>query len=57
MVSVGDTADRPPRALADGETLSLGTNVRWLDAPHLPHGWDTGYIAETTTRTLFCGDL
>jgi flavorubredoxin len=58
MVSVGDLADRPPRALADGEELSLGTKkVRWLDAPHLPHNWECGYLFEKTTRTLFCGDL
>lgn len=39
MVSVDDLADRPARALADGETLSLGRHVlRWFDAPHLPHG-------------------
>ena len=31
--------------------------LRWLDTPHLPHGWDAGYLAESTTRTLFCGDL
>jgi len=58
MVSVGDTVDRAPRGLADGEVLEIGAKrVRWLDAPHLPHGWDAGYLAETTTRTLFCGDL
>ena len=58
VVSVGDAADRAPRALADGEAIELGTKrVRWLDTPHLPHGWDCGYLAETTTRTLFCGDL
>jgi hypothetical protein len=28
-----------------------------MDAPHVPHGWENGYIFETTTRTLFCGDL
>src|SRR5262249_45412722 len=45
-------------ALADGETLALGTRVvRWLDAPHLPHAWECGYLYETATRTLFCGDL
>jgi flavorubredoxin len=33
MVSVMDLADRPPRALADGETLALGRHrVTWLDA-------------------------
>ena len=58
MVSIGDIADRPPRMLADGEVVELGTRrVRWYDAPHLPHGWDAGFLFETTTRTLFCGDL
>lgn len=58
MTSVGDTAVRPPRAMADGEELKLGKRiVRWLDAPHLPHGWDCGYLFETTDATLFCGDL
>ena len=34
LVSVNDVADRPARALADGETLSLGNHtVRWFDTP------------------------
>lgn len=58
MVSVNDLADRPPRPLADGQELALGQKrVRWLDAPHLPHNWECGYLFETTTRTLLCGDL
>jgi len=58
MVSVNDAADRPPRALADGETVDLGrARVRWLDAPHLPHAWECGYLFEETNRTLLCGDL
>jgi flavorubredoxin len=59
MVSVNDVADRPARALADGETLELGPRhrMKWLDAPHLPHGWEAGYLMDTQTRTLFCGDL
>jgi flavorubredoxin len=58
LVSIGDLADRPPAALADGETKSLGKRrVRWLDAPHLPHGWDCGFLFEETTATLLCGDL
>ncbi len=58
MVSIEDIADRAPRALADGETLSLGKHeVKWLDAPHLPHGWEAGYLMETSTGTLLCGDL
>ncbi|MGH6915093.1 MAG: MBL fold metallo-hydrolase, partial [Geminicoccales bacterium] len=58
MVSIGDLADRPPKGMADGEILSLGRHrLQWLDAPHLPHGWECGYLAETTTATLLCGDL
>jgi len=58
MVSVSDFALRPARALADGEELSLGSKrVRWFNAPHLPHNWECGYLDESTTRTLLCGDL
>jgi flavorubredoxin len=58
IVSISDLADRPPRALADGETLSLGKHsVRWFDTPHLPHAWECGYLMEDRTRTLLCGDL
>ena len=58
MVSVNDFADRPARALADGESLALGRHaVRWMDAPHVPHGWECGFLMETSTRTLLCGDL
>ncbi len=58
MVSVADLADRPPRALADGETLALGRHrVTWLDAPHVPHAWENGFLMEESTRTFLCGDL
>lgn len=58
MVSIADLADRAPRALADGEALALGRHtVRWLDAPHLPHAWECGFLTEDATATLFCGDL
>lgn len=58
MVSVEDFADRPPRALADEETLSIGKHeMQWFDAPHVPHGWDCGFMLEKSTRTLLCGDL
>ncbi len=58
MVSVEDFADRPPRPLAHGERLPLGKRgVRWFDAPHVPHGWETGFLLEEKTRTLLCGDL
>ena len=58
MVSISDLADRPPRALADGESLALGKHsVRWMDAPHLPHAWECGFLTEECTSTLLCGDL
>ncbi|HNA29878.1 MAG TPA: MBL fold metallo-hydrolase [Thiobacillaceae bacterium] len=58
MVSISDLADRPPRALADGEAISLGRHtVRWYDTPHLPHAWECGFLMEEMTRTLLCGDL
>lgn len=58
MVSIGDLADRPPRAIMDGEVLSLGTrSVRWFDTPHLPHAWECGFLMEQHTGTLLCGDL
>jgi flavorubredoxin len=58
MVSVNDVATRAPRALADGEVLAIGRHkLKWLDAPHVPHGWECGFMMEIETRTLLCGDL
>jgi flavorubredoxin len=58
MVSIQDFADRAPRALADGEELSLGWHrMRWFDTPHMPHSWECGLMLDATTRTFFCGDL
>lgn len=57
-VSMNDLADRPPRALADGETITLGRHtLQWLDTPHLPHGWEAGLMMDTSTGTFLCGDL
>ncbi len=59
LVSLDDMADRPPRVLADGEVLDLGggKRVRYLDTPHIPHGWDAGVLYEEASGTLLCGDL
>jgi flavorubredoxin len=58
MVSIGDLADRPPKPINDGEVLSLGEHqLRWFDTPHMPHGWESGYFMDDSTRTLLCGDL
>jgi flavorubredoxin len=59
LISLNDMADRTPRVLQDGETIDLGKGkrVRYLDMPHIPHGWDAGVLYEETTGTLMCGDL
>ncbi|WP_207538146.1 oxygen-binding di-iron domain-containing protein [Sabulicella rubraurantiaca] len=59
MVSLNDMADRPPRILGDGEVIDLGRGrrVRYLDTPHIPHGWDAGVLYEEASSTLLCGDL
>lgn len=59
MVSLNDFADRAPRVLVDGEIIDLGggKRVRFIDTPHIPHGWDAGVLYEESTRTLMCGDL
>lgn len=59
MVSLNDMADRKARVLQDGEAIDLGKGkrVRYLDTPHIPHGWDAGVLYEETAGTLLCGDL
>lgn len=57
-VSLADQADRAPRALQHGEVIDLGgKRARYLDTPHVPHGWEAGLIYEETTGTLLSGDL
>jgi flavorubredoxin len=58
-VTLNDMADRPPRALSDGEVIDLGDGrrVRYIDTPHIPHGWEAGVLHEESTGTLLCGDL
>lgn len=58
MVSVRDLVDVEPIAMADGQVLDLGRHrVQWQYTPHVPHGWDAGYLFDQTARTLFNGDL
>ena len=58
MVSLNDLCDRPPRPLADGDVLELGTHrLRHIDTPHVPHGWEARVLYDETTKTLFAGDL
>jgi flavorubredoxin len=58
LVSLNDMADRPPRALEDGEVLDLGgKRVRHIDTPHVPHNWEARVLYEETTNTLLSGDI
>lgn len=53
LVSMNDLADRAPRALGDGELLSLGRHaMRWFDTPHMPHGWECGLMMDVSTSTF-----
>lgn len=58
MLAFHDLSDRTPKVLGDGEAHSIGKRtLQWIDAPHVPHGWDNGFLFEQTARTLFAGDL
>jgi flavorubredoxin len=58
MVMLNDFADRPSRALADGEVVTIGRHrLRFLSTPHVPHGWDAGLFFEEAEETLLCSDL
>ena len=59
MVSVDDVvAERPARALADGEIVSTGKyRFRFLQTPQVPHAWDAGHLFEEMNGTLLCSDL
>jgi flavorubredoxin len=57
-VSIRDLVDVEPIGMEDGDVLDLGRHrLVWQSTPHLPHGWECGYMFDETTRTLFCGDL
>ena len=59
LVSLNDMADRTPRILANNEVVDLGRGkrVRYIDTPHIPHGWDAGVLHEESAGALLCGDL
>lgn len=58
LTSMNDIADRPGLGLEDGERLNIGSRtLRWIDTPHIPHGWDCGVLFDESTGTLLCGDL
>jgi flavorubredoxin len=58
MIGNVDVPGREARGMQDGETFSTGRRtLRWIAAPHVPHGWDCGFLFDATSRVLLCGDL
>jgi len=58
MVSVDDFATRPAKGMVDGEEFSTGAHTfRFIQTPHVPHGWDAGMLFDTSNSVLFCSDL
>ena len=58
IVNMADFAIRPARAMKTGDILETGRHrYRFIQTPHLPHGWDAGVMFEETNRTLLCSDL
>lgn len=44
--------------LKTGDILETGRHrYRFIQTPHLPHGWDAGVMFEETGKTLLCSDL
>ena len=58
IVNMSDFALRPARPMKTGDLLETGKyKYRFIQTPHLPHGWDAGVMFEETNKTLLCSDL
>jgi flavorubredoxin len=57
--SVDDVvALREANAMQQDEVLSTGHHrFRFLQTPHVPHGWDSSMFYEEQSGTLFCSDI
>ena len=51
------TARRACLRTAKPSTSAAASVMRYIDTPHIPHGWDAGVMFEESTGTLLCGDL
>jgi flavorubredoxin len=58
MVSVNDFAIRAAQGMNDGDVLNTGKyRFRFIQTPHVPHGWDAGLLFEETQGTLLSSDV
>jgi len=53
LVTLGDFSARPARALADGESLSLGQKQLTAVIAPWVHVWDSMLVYDSTDKTLF----
>jgi flavorubredoxin len=57
MLTLHDYASRPPRPVADGDTVATGRHtLRFLTTPYV-HQWDSMLAFDDATGTLFSSDL
>ena len=55
--SIGDFTDREPKAMADGDVLSIGRKkLRFVLTPYV-HQWDSLVVFEETQGVLYSSDL
>jgi flavorubredoxin len=58
ILNMPDFAIRPVQSMQGNSVLKTGHCIyRFIQTPHLPHGWDAGLMFEETRRTLLCSDL
>lgn len=58
LVNINDFIGGRARSMAAGKVLATGRRrYRFLETPHVPHGWDASLLFEETGDTLFCSDL
>jgi len=58
MININDFIGGRARTMTNGESFTTGRRrFRFLETPHVPHGWDAGLLYEVTSSTLFFSDL
>lgn len=57
-ISLNDMCDRLPEPWDGADPHDLGGHLVSLHpTPHVPHGWEAQVLFDSSTSTLFCGDL
>jgi len=57
MLTLPDFASRPPRPIADGDSVAMGRHsLRFITTPYV-HQWDSMLAFDDATGTLFSSDL